>query len=147
MNEFLASAEFRYGVFPILSIGLGVWVKYVSRNDRYAVFKKEDLAVGLELILSAWLIFIILTADRARSLVTTLQATTVDSTKAAALSNKLAMAGWINLALLLALWGISTLVRKLGWSSETELRPVLGIALPLVMGALALLAVMAEATQ
>ena len=51
MVDFLTSTVFRYLIFPIGSAILGIAVKYVTRNDRYKSFQKEDLAVGLELML------------------------------------------------------------------------------------------------
>jgi succinate dehydrogenase/fumarate reductase cytochrome b subunit len=63
------------------------------------------------------------------------------------LSGKIALAGWVIALMFLGLWSISTLVRKWGWQSETEMRPLAGIAIPLCLGILALIAVMAGAVQ
>lgn len=161
MEDFLASPFFRYAIFPLGSAALGVAVKCVTRNDRYTAFRKEDIAVGLELMLSSCLMFVVLTTDRAlalleanRQLANILKAASIDSAKAAAaqasvqlLSGRLAFAGWIIAVMFLALWSVSTLVRKWGWQSETEMKPVVGIALPLGFGILALVAVMAGAVK
>jgi hypothetical protein len=53
MEEVLTSTWFRYVAFPLGSAALGVAVKYVTRNDQYAKFQKEDMFIGLELILTA----------------------------------------------------------------------------------------------
>lgn len=161
MVDFLTSTVFRYLIFPIGSAILGVAIKYVTRNDRYKSFQKEDLAVGLELMLTACLTFIALTTDRAVSLASTnrnlaqlLQQTPLDiaavsklQTQALTLTNTLATSGYLIAFMLLGLWGISTLVRKRGWKSDTEMHPVQGIAVPLAFGVLSLIVVMAGAAQ
>lgn len=161
MEQFLASPFFRYALFPVGSAVLGVAVKCVTRNDRYTSFRKEDVAVGLELMLTAGLMFVVLTTDRAlalleanRQLAQVLAASPIDAARAAALqgqvqllSGRLALAGWVIALLFLGLWSVSTLVRKWGWKSETEMTPLVGIAIPLGFGILALIAVMAGAVQ
>ena len=138
---------------------LGIAVKYVSRNDQYAKFRKEDIAIGLELALTGCLMFVVLTTDRAAQLVIlngqiggllasasknqavlqSLQA------KSALMFNRIATSGWPLLAMFLGLWGLSTIVRKWGWKSATEMRPIVGIALPLVFGILVIASVMTSA--
>jgi len=161
MEEFLGSAFFRYALFPIGSAALGVAVKCVTRNDRYTSFRKEDIAVGLELMLTACLMFVVLTTDRAlalqeanRQLAQTLKAAPISPQTTATLqaqvqllSGKLALAGWVIALMFLGLWSVSTIVRKWGWQTETDMRPVAGIAIPLGFGILALVAVMAGAVQ
>lgn len=160
MEELLTSSVFRYVMFPAMTAIMGVAVKYVTRNDRFAQFKKEDMAIGLELILIACLMYVVLTTDRAidlkdtnNALASVLKAIPVDQAKASALqtsanalSEKIDLAGWIILLMVIGLWSISTIVRKWGWASATELKPIIGIALPLVFGFLALILVMAGAT-
>ena len=159
MVNFLSSNLFRFLLFPLTSALLGVMVKYVTRNDKYAKFTKEDFAIGLELVLTAGLMFVLLTSDWAVSLIsanTTLHGLVnvpqpnigeVSRLQAhvAVLSEKVATAGWVVFAFVAGLWGISTIVRKWGWVSETELSTGVGIAIPLVVGILALVFVMAEA--
>lgn len=69
MVEFLTNPLFKFGILPIGSAMLGVAVKYASRNDQYAKFKKEDIAVGLDLALTACLMFVVLTTDKAVQLI------------------------------------------------------------------------------
>src|SRR5258705_5965420 len=109
MEEFLASAFFRYALFPVGSAVLGVAVKCVTRNDRYTAFRTEDIAVGLELMLTACLMFVVLTTDRAlalveanRQLAACLRAVPVETARAKdlqgqvqLLSGRIALAGWI----------------------------------------------------
>lgn len=54
------------------------------------------------------------------------------------LQNKLVAIPWILLAFTIGLWGISTLVRKLGWKNETELNIFWGIFVPDIFGLLTL---------
>jgi hypothetical protein len=161
MEEFLNSSIFRYLIFPIASATLGVAIKFATRNDQYSVFKKEDLAVGLDLVLTACLMYVVLTTDRAvllvktnQTLVNVLTQNPIDSTTASrlqveaqSLSSELASAGWFIALMFLGLWSISTFVRKWGWKSETEMTPIIGIALPLAFGVLSLIVVMAGAAR
>ena len=159
MYQFLTTPVFKYVVYPVLGAALGVAIKYVSRNDRYARFKPDDLAVGLDLVKTAFLSFLVLTTDKATLLVAANKelATAVasqDTTRAAelvlrtqVLSEQVGNAGWLIAVMLIALWSLSTLVRKAGWKDGgTELEYGFGIALPLVVGILSLIVVMARAT-
>lgn len=161
MEQFLISSFFKYCVFPIGSAMLGVYVKYTSRNDQYSKFKKEDIAVGLELVLTACLMFVLITTDRAVKLIKTneslssilssmppnITAATELQAKAQLLSSQIASSGWFITLMFLGLWSLSTVVRKYGWKSETEMNPILGIALPLSFGIFAIIVVMAGASQ
>ena len=138
--DFLSSPVFRFLLFPLGSAVLGVGIKYVTRNDNYAKFQKEDLAVGLELLLTACLMFLALTSDRSlqmasvnHDLATALASKDVPKAqelqiKVSALSQELAASGWVLLAMFVGLWSVSTIVRKLGWASKDEMIIVSGIA-------------------
>jgi hypothetical protein len=161
MIEFLTNPVFKFAILPIGSAILGVGVKYISRNDQYAKFKKEDLAVGLDLALTACLMFVVLTTDRAVKLlamnktlsdVLSMQpfdvvVATKLQVKAQLLSGQIASSGWLIAMMFLGLGTISTIVRKFGWRSETEMKPIIGIAIPLTFGILAIIGVMAGASQ
>lgn len=161
MEQFLASGVFRYVLFPLGSAVLGVYVKWVTRNDEYARFRKEDIAVGLDLIVAACLMRVMLTTDRAldlvganRQLEEAIKALPMDAQKVVesqervqALSSQLMPAGFGIALMFLALWSGSTFVRKWGWESATEMRPFRGIAIPLVFGILAFILVMAGSAQ
>lgn len=161
MEDFLAGTIFRYAIFPTVSVLLGIAIKYATRNDRYASFRKEDLAVGLDLMLTACLLFIVLTSDWAIALTSAssdldgvLKATPIDTIKATVLQHhvstltaKLALSGWVITLMLLGLWSVSTIVRKWGWKSDTEMTPFIGIGLPLGTGVLFLVMVMTGASK
>jgi hypothetical protein len=161
MEDLLASTYFRYLLFPVGSALLGIFVKVFTRNDKYTSFKKEDLAVGLQLMTTGCLMYVLLTTDRALQLtklnkqlnqaintsppnqtaVSQLQAGIV------VLSSEMTKSAFLITMMFIGLWAISSIVRKWGWKSETENDPVIGIALPLVFGVLFLLVVMLRATQ
>jgi len=159
LERFLASSLFRYLVFPLGNIVFGVVVKYVTRNDQYSKFSKEDIAVGLDMIRTALFIYLLILSDRSaillsasRNLEAAMGKSPLDAAEVARLqatiqgaSAQVSLGGWILFAIFLCLWGTSTLVRKWGWDSATELRPVRGIALPLIIGVLTLVAVMPSA--
>jgi hypothetical protein len=161
MVDFLTNAIFKFGILPIGSAMLGVAVKYASRNDQYAKFKKEDIAVGLDLALTACLMFVVLTTDKSVQLISTNNALSamlkhkpIDVTalaeiqaKAQLLSGQIASSGWLIAIMFFGLGFLSTLVRKFGWKSETEMKPMVGIAIPLIFGIIAVIGVMAGATQ
>jgi len=152
----LTSAAFRYLVFPIGSAALGIYIKYVSRNDRYDTFKKEDIAVGLDLLRTALLMFVVVTTNRALALSevnktlseaiasppVNAEVATHLQAQAEALSGHLFVAGWIIALSIIALWGVSTVVRKWGWLNETEMDIAIGITIPLIAGVIALSLVM-----
>ncbi len=153
--HFLSGNLFRYLLFPVVSALLGIGIKFVTRNDRYRAFTKEDMAIGLDLMLTAFLLYLALASDESLALAAVhhdMAASGIaqDSLKklqgrADDITNFLTSSGWIITALLVGLWSVSTLIRKWGWQSETELRPMWGIGLPIVIGVLFLLFVMNEA--
>lgn len=161
MESVLVSSYFRYLIFPIGSALLGILVKYATRNDQFAKFTKEDVAIGLDLMRTACLMFVLLTSDKAIALLTTnkqlqsvLSGSPIDQvaatnlqTQAATLSSNIAWSGWLVALMFLGLWGVSTLVRKWGWKSPTEMNVIIGIAIPLGFGILTLVGVMAQATR
>lgn len=158
MHEFLANPVFRYGVFPLGCAVLGVLIKIVTRNDQYKAFVKEDFAVGLELMLTACLMFVLLTTDRALALMGVnarlkealeqnppgVHLVDLLQDEVAVLSESLSTSGWTIALMFLGLWSVSTIVRKFGWSSATELKPAFGIATPLVTGVMYLVVVTAS---
>ena len=159
MLTFFTSAAFKYFMFPLFGAALGIFVKHATRNDQYAKFRKEDVAVGLDLLKTACLTLLVFATDKSAALVTS-----NNSLEAAITANvanaQLAVLQKANTALLrqvtdawiiivlmiIGLWSLSTLVRKLGWKNETEQHGMLGIAIPLSVGILSLVLVMAKAT-
>lgn len=155
VNLFFASPFFRFFVFPLASAVLGIYVKYVTRNDQFSRFRKEDLAIGLDLMRIAGLMYLLLISDRAITLARLSAMSAAQSrddlqeiiAEAAELSEGMSAAGWVIAAYIFSLWSVSTVVRKLGWETDTRLRPIIAIAFPFVVGIGALLLVMLGASR
>ena len=129
--RFLANPYFLNFFVPLIAVGLSVFLKYVSRNDRHKAFSKEDLAVGLDLAVTALLIFITDSVFLARNI--------SKPSPPQALIEKAMAIPWLSLIFLLGIWGISTLVRKLGWQEEGKLKIFWGIVVPNFFGILVLI--------
>jgi hypothetical protein len=69
MRDLIGSSQFRYLVSPVLSAVAGILIKAASRNGRYATFMRDDFAVGIPLMLTAFLSFLIMASEQARILV------------------------------------------------------------------------------
>lgn len=129
--DFLKNQMFlQFGV-PLLTVVLSVFVKYVSRNDLHTGFRKEDLAVGLDMAVTALLIFITGSAQIANNL------PILNPPKD--IVTQLASVPWILMAFLIGMWGISTIVRKLGWEGDDKLKILWGIVVPGLFGFFTLL--------
>ncbi|MFH1217967.1 MAG: hypothetical protein V1706_15855 [Pseudomonadota bacterium] len=120
----------QFGV-PLITVTLTIFVKYVSRNDRHSGFRKEDLAVGLDMSVTALLIFITGSAGIASSLPANNPPPDV--------VEKLTSVPWVLMGFVIGMWGISTLVRKLGWEDDDKLKVFWGIIVPGLFGLLTLL--------
>jgi hypothetical protein len=156
MQEFLANSFFRLFLVPIFSVALGIYVKHVTRNDQYAKFSKEDIAVGFDLMRAALLAYLILLSDKARGLILAGNSFSLAARNSAANPDELTrlqqvvairsqelMGGIFGVGfLMLGMWITSTIVRKRGWRSATELDPWYGISLPLAAGVAYLMVVM-----
>jgi hypothetical protein len=165
VHEFLVTPLFKFIVYPLTGAVLGVFVKHVTRNDKYAKFKADDLAVGIDLLKTACLTFLVIISDKSAALIrseaqlTEVLRETAHNPRLAPqatalheanriLTSQVGNAGWIIALMVLGLWSLSTLVRKRGWNEDgSELKPGWGIALPLSIGALSLVLVMVKATS
>lgn len=120
----------QFGV-PLITVALSIFVKYVSRNDRHSGFRKEDLAVGLDMSVTALLIFITGSAHIASSLPANNPPDEV--------VQQLASVPWILMGFVIGIWGVSTVVRKSGWEDDDKLKISWGIIAPGLFGLLTLL--------
>lgn len=133
MIELLSNKYFQFFVIPLLTTLLAVFVKIVSRNDRFSTVKKEDFAIGMEIAITAILLLISDTLKYA----SIINASTLANQALA--NNKLLTVPWILLIFFIGLWGISTLIRKMGWKSEDDMHLWWGIAFPNLFGLLSLI--------
>lgn len=60
--------------------------------------------------------------------------TTADDAHRLHLEEKLMAVPWLLLGFILGIWGVSTLVRKIGWKDESELKLFWGIIAPDIFG-------------
>lgn len=111
---------------PLIAVGLSIFLKFVSRRDGHKPIKKEDFAVGMDLAITAALLFITASSTVAQSL--------SSNPTDAKLIEKSQSVPWIIAAFLLGIWCISTLVRKLGWESDDKLKIFWGIIFPGIFG-------------
>lgn len=126
--KFLADPNFLNFFVPLITVVFSIFLKIVSRNDKFVLFKKEDLAVGLELAVTALILFITQSANLAHQLVFQTASNTSQ------VSDKLTAVPWIILAFILGIWGVSSLVRWFGWESNDRLRFWRGIIAPNLFG-------------
>ena len=104
-------------------------MKIVSRNDKFISFKKEDLAIGLETAVTA---LIILITDTVNDLLKIKQNT--ENGQTITLPENILILPWLLLLIIVLLWGISTMIRKLGWENENDMHKFWGIILPDILG-------------
>jgi uncharacterized membrane protein YgcG len=116
-----------------------VFIKSVSRNDKHTFFRKEDFAFGLEMGITAILLLL-------GNSVTIAQQTITEPTQSTTANEKLLTIGWITPMLIFGLWGISTIVRRFGWKSETELKMFWGIVMPNLFGLIILIYVVSTSS-
>lgn len=138
MEKWLITPYFKYFIVPLFIVGFNIFLKFVSRNDQHAAFKKEDLSVGLQIAVTAFILYITYAGTMAERIISlSKDATNPDLLNI--LRTRFMMVPWIITAFLLGLWGISTLVRKLGWKDQDNLTVFFGIVIPFIYGMLCLI--------
>ena len=133
MIALLSNNYFKFFVIPLFTTLFAVFVKIVSRNDKFTAFKKEDFAIGLEIAVTAVLLYISDTLNYAS------RNKAVNPNSAIQNNDKLISVPWILLAFLIGIWGISTLVRKAGWNGEEDMHWWWGIIVPDCFGIISLI--------
>ena len=129
--DFLANKYFLQFMVPIIAIGLSIFLRFVTRSDFHAPFRKEDLAVGFDLAITALLLLVTSSATLAKELIN-------DPTNSAYINKSLSVP-WLILTYVVGIWGVSTLVRKYGWEGDDRLKPFWGIFAPGIFGLILLL--------
>lgn len=133
----LDSQSFQLVGVTIISSAIGVFVKYVSRNDQHGSFKKEDLAIGIELCITSLIMLITSSVNNYNKL----NEKDIDVKTAEYLKNSLHTTPWLILLAMILLWGTSTVIRKKGWDNPNDLNKKWGIIFPNIVGIILLLAV------
>jgi len=125
MMAFLQNKYFYYFAIPILTILLSTFVKIVSRNDKFSLNMRADLAFGLDLSVSAILLLTNHTLTYIAAITTQELAQHLE---------KIALIPLILLFLLIFLWIQSTIIRKFGWKDSTTMNWWFGIIIPNILG-------------
>ncbi|HLO45999.1 MAG TPA: hypothetical protein VK175_16780 [Leadbetterella sp.] len=136
MNIFDSQSFQLIGV-TIISSAIGIFVKYVSRNDQHGSFKKEDLAIGIELCITSLIMLITSSVNNYNKL----NKKDTDIATIEYLKNSLHTTPWLILLAMILLWATSTVIRKKGWDNPDSLNKKWGILFPNIVGIILLLAV------
>ena len=133
MLDILGKPFFLQFMVPLLTVSLTVFLRFVTRNDNHRGFRWDDLAVGLNVSVTALMIFVTDTVATAGRILKASNSAVANPTE------RIVLAPWIILALVIGIWGVSTVVRKLGWRDQDQLKPFWGIVFPDLYGLCALL--------
>lgn len=132
MPEFLQNKYFYYFTIPVLTILLTTFVKVVSRNDKFSLNMRADLAFGLDLSISA---ILLLTSHTLTYIATYANKSSAELTDCI---NKISTIPLIMLGLFIFLWVQSTIIRKFGWKNSATMSWIGGIIIPNALGLSAL---------
>lgn len=136
--EIYTSLIFRCFIVPLAAVILSYFVKLASKNDRYSTFRKEDLAVGLEMSLTAVIAFVVYCFSIANQIYGN---NDLSVENIGFLKDKLVSGLALIVIFSIGLWGISTFVRKRGWKGKDELKWLVGIIIPFIYGVITLISV------
>lgn len=129
--NFLGSKYFIQFWVPLIAVAVSLFLKFVTRKDDHRAFRKEDLAVGLDLAVTALLVFLTYGSLLAKEILKT-----PNDPK---LVERTTMIPWILFIYMIGIWGISTTVRKLGWEADGKLKIFWGIFIPDAFGVMCLI--------
>jgi len=132
MIELLTSTYFKYLIIPLVTTFLVIFVKSASRRDKQPFLEKEDFSFGLEMGITAVLLLFMNSVNIAQQVV-------LDNSLTVVATEKILTLFLVTIFLMFGLWGMSTIVRKLGWENDKELKIFWGIVLPDVFGLLILI--------
>ena len=132
MIRLLTTTYFKYLIIPLVATFLVIFVKSASRSDKQSFLEKEDFSFGLEMGITAVLLLFMNSVNIAQQVVLGNSLTVIATEKILTLF-------LVTIFLVFGLWGMSTIVRKLGWENDKELKIFWGIVLPDVFGLLILI--------
>lgn len=130
ISFFSTSLFLNFGV-PLISVAFSIFIKAASRNDAHKPLKMEDFAFGFDLIVASLLLLVTSCARFAA-------AAKSGGAASAPHIEKLEEAPYVLIVMVIFTWGLSTVVRKVGWQGEDNLRPVTGMVIPCIFGILIL---------
>lgn len=143
----LGSKWFAFACVPLFSVVLTVYVRFASRKEQHRKWRKEDAAVGMDLMQQGMLALLTLVAGRAVQLGEANRAAEAGARSglgrndivrlreiAQRRTDALVDAVAVLFGVLFILWAVSFIVQQWGWKSDTELSPIVGIALPIFLG-------------
>ena len=134
IRDFVLNPYFKNFFVTICTTCITIFVKVTTRNDSHQPFRKEDLAVGFELIITAIVLILMETTD-----VCIKYFKQKEMSENIVFMDKIISMPFILLFMGLFLWILSTFVRKYGWESEEKLHKIKGVILPDVCGLIMLI--------
>lgn len=136
VKALLTSYVFVNFIVPLLIGGLTVFVKYASKNDQHASFKKEDIAIGFDIALGSVIAFTV----NAVAIYQKMYGRAPDQPDVSPeLASQALLVPWAVVALVFSLWLVSTGTRKYGWKNKDEMNWGMGVIVPLVYGIITLI--------
>ncbi len=126
MVELLTSEAFVASATILLSAGFGIFVRSASRNDNYQTLVMSDFAVGLEILIA----MLILLASKSIDYLLKIEYLKHDELYRAQLNEQMTISVYGLLGLLVAIWMVSTLIRRKGWNNDAEPNLTWGVVVP-----------------
>jgi hypothetical protein len=115
---------------PLITSFLVVFVKLISKNDEgLKRIKREDFSIGIDLAVTGIILYIIESANQARSMLEKS-------------SDYIEFNNWALLLLVVSLWIVSTMIRFWGWKNISEMTLIFGVIIPNLYGILTLIFVL-----
>lgn len=126
MIELFQTRPFIAGLAVIGWSGFGIFVRFVSRNDRHRSWVLSDFAVGLEILIA----LLTLIASRSVDYLVEVAQIGTDDPLRLQLENEMNVSFYGLLAIMMTIWIVSSLIRKKGWESDNEPNLIWGVVVP-----------------
>ena len=138
MVELFNSSLFKNFLIPFVAVGLSVFIKMNNRHDAIAWIKRDDFAVGFEMLLASIITFLLSSFSVGRKI-----AISMNDNEKFILLDRLIVTILVTFALFAGTVVLSFMVRRFGWNrqagSEEKLTLWTGITIPFVFGFLSLI--------
>jgi hypothetical protein len=126
----LTSAWFRDIGVTLLSMGISVFAKIQSRNDKYGSTSWSDYAVGIDLAVSALILLVVKSLDH----YVDLNRIGTSDQRILKTAHLLAVSLSCLFALTILTWLFSAFIRRWGWKNKNKLYKWSGVTLPNFIG-------------